>query len=102
MLSLIANKKFILALLIGAAMLLSSCGGDSNTPSSHLAPTLTGNWQFTVANPADQSFLGGLQGGFLVNKKGAVTGGAIYSVSLPSQNGGSATVCNSGSASITG
>ena len=28
--------------------------------------TLSGNWQFTLANPPDGSFLGGLQGGFLL------------------------------------
>ena len=89
---------FSLVFVFAALLLLSACGGSSSSPS----PTngsLSGNWQFTVAPPADNSFVGGLQGGFLLAKSGAVTGGATYSVALPGQGG---TVCNSGSASITG
>ena len=51
-----------------------------------------------MANPVDGSFLGGLQGGFLLQQNGAVTGGAVYSVSLPEL----LIPCNSGSAPITG
>jgi hypothetical protein len=85
-------------LLLGTAT-LCGCGGKSTTQNS---ASLSGNWQFTVANPADNSFLGGLQGGFLLQSNSAVTGQAVYSVSLPGQNGGNPTICNSGSASITG
>lgn len=60
--------------------------------------TLSGNWQFTVAPPADGSYLGGLQGGFLLQDKGSVTGAASYAVSLSRL----LFPCNSGSASITG
>ncbi len=51
-----------------------------------------------MANPPDGSFLGGLQGGFLLQNSGSVTGAAVYSVSLPLL----AFPCNSGSAPITG
>jgi hypothetical protein len=72
-------------------------GGSQNTAS------LSGNWQFTVASPSDQSFIGGLQGGFLLQTSGSVTGGAVYSISLPpAEGGGNPTLCNGGSSPITG
>ena len=86
-------------LLFAGTMLLSGCGGSSRAQPP---AALSGNWQFTVANPSDQSFQGGLQGGFLLQSAGSVTGGAVYSVSLPAQGGGNPTICNSGSAPITG
>jgi hypothetical protein len=88
------------ALLLAATLALSGCGSNGN--GAPPTPSLSGNWQFTVANPSDQSFLGGIQGGFLLQKSDGITGGAVYSVSQPSQNGGNSTVCNSGSAAITG
>jgi hypothetical protein len=90
------------ATTIVMAMVLSACGGSSSPGGSQQSGALSGNWQFTVAGPPDQSFLGGLQGGFLLQKSGGVTGAAVYSVSLPGQGGGNPTVCNSGSAPITG
>jgi hypothetical protein len=61
--------------------------------------TLSGNWQFTMAPPGDGSFLGGIEGGFLLqNNDGLVNGGATYAVSLP----GLLIPCNSGSATVTG
>jgi len=87
-------------LLLSAVAMLSACsGGASSGGSQNIAP-LSGNWQFSVANPPDQTFIGGLQGGFLLQNHGTVTGAAVYSVSLPA--GGNPTVCNSGSAPITG
>src|SRR5260370_3562941 len=79
-------------------MMRSACGGASGG-GSQKAAWLSGNWQFAVTPPADGSFLGGLQGGFLLQKNSSVTGAVVYSVSLP-QSGGSPTVCNSGSAPI--
>lgn len=87
-----------------ASVVLSGCSSSSHSSSgSQSGAALSGNWQFTVVSPSDQSFLGGLQGGFLLQNNGAVTGAAVYSISLPpTQSGGNATVCNSGSAPITG
>src|SRR5262249_22308120 len=46
---------------------------------------------------------GGLQGGFLLENKGSVNGSVVYSVSLPpSQQVTNPTLCNAGSASVTG
>jgi len=97
-----ACGKALGLLLLGATMMLSGCGGSSNSNNVQAPPSLSGNWQFTVASPSDNSFSGGLQGGFLLQTNNSVTGGAVYSVSLPSQTGGSPTICNSGSATITG
>jgi len=86
--------------LLAGTILLSACGGGNSNPSSQLPATLSGNWQFTMAAPADGSFLGGLEGGFLLQNHASVTGAAAYSVALPANP--NPTVCNSGSAAITG
>ena len=97
-----ARTKSLLLLLLAGAMTLSSCGGNGNASKSNsqIPANLSGNWQFTMAPPADGSFAGGLQGGFLLQPSSSVTGAVAYSVSLPPiQN---SMVCNSGSAAITG
>jgi hypothetical protein len=95
----VRGKSLWACLLLAGTIALSACGGSGNTGEPPVS--LSGNWQFTVANPPDQSFLGGLQGGFLLQTNGSVTGAAVYSISLPGQNGGNPTLCNSGSAPIT-
>jgi hypothetical protein len=93
--------KSLLGSLLASVATFCACG--NNSPSTSQNKPLSGNWQFTMASPADGSFVGGLQGGFLLQSKGAITGGAVYSIALPpSQTGATATVCNSGSASVTG
>jgi hypothetical protein len=84
-------------LLLGT-MMLSACGGGSFSAVVPVNATLSGNWQFTMAPPADGSYLGGLQGGFLLQTNSSATGGATYAVSLPELP----YPCNSGSATITG
>jgi hypothetical protein len=86
-----------LVLLVGT-LLLSSCGSSSNHNPLLLGPQLSGNWQFTVAPPGDQSFTGGLQGGFLVQDNNSLTGSIAFSVASSTPT----TVCNSGSAAVTG
>lgn len=98
-----AGVKSLLLLLLAGTMVLSACGGSSSSGGSETPATLSGNWQFSmanqVANPPNPEFTGGLQGGFLLqNSSGSVTGGAAYSVSEPQL----LIPCNSGSASITG
>jgi hypothetical protein len=92
-----AYVKGLLLAFLAATTMLSACGGGSSGGSEN-SVTLSGNWQFTVAPPADGSFLGGLQGGFLLLTNRSVTGSAVYAVSLPQLP----YPCNSGSAPITG
>ncbi len=79
-------------------MMLTACGGSSSSSSTVENVTLAGNWQFAVAPPSDGSFLGGLQGGFLLQNGSSATGAAAYSVSLPEL----LIPCSSGTAQITG
>src|SRR5215472_15392140 len=93
--------ELLLGSLLAAVAAFCACG--NNPPSTSQNNPLSGNWEFTMAAPSDGSFVGGLEGGFLLQSNGAVTGGAVYSIALPpSQTGATATVCNSGSASVTG
>jgi hypothetical protein len=55
-----------------------------------------------MGTPSDNSFLGGMQGGFLLQNNTAITGGVIYSVFLPPVPGSSPAICSSGSAPVTG
>jgi hypothetical protein len=84
--------------ILPIAGMLMLCGCSNHVPDvQQFGPQLSGNWQFTVANPPDQSFVGGVQGGFLVQSNNSLTGSLAFSIS-----GSSASVCNSGSAGITG
>lgn len=100
------DVKNTVLLLIASLALLSGCGGSgggsNSSGSAQNASPLSGNWQFTMAAPPDNSSIGGLQGGFLLQKSGAVSGGVTYSIMLPGQQGGSSTLCNGGSAPMTG
>jgi hypothetical protein len=87
-----------LLLLAAGILMLSACGGSVSSGSAPIQASVSGNWQFTMAPPADGSFLGGLDGGFLLENNGSVSGGATYSVSLPNL----LVPCNSGSATVTG
>jgi len=86
-------------------MMFSACGGGSAGSDPQQPATLAGNWQFSMSNPdptypSNQVY--GLEGGFLLQKNGSVTGQAVYSVSGISESNGQWTVCNAGSATITG
>jgi hypothetical protein len=101
--------KCLLPLLLLGIMALSACGGGVSNGTSFAPPTLSGNWQFTVGeqlnpDPTKPSFTGGLQGGFLLQTNGAVTGQAVYSIMTqpPLGSGGNPTECNSGTDQITG
>jgi hypothetical protein len=89
-------KCLLLPLLLGT-LILAACGGSSSG-GGQIQLSLSGNWQFTMAPPSDGSFLGGLQGGFLLQNGTSVTGAAAYAVSLP----GLLIPCNIGTATITG
>jgi hypothetical protein len=90
----------LIALL--SLLTLTACGG-SKSDSSNSGASLAGNWQFMMAPASDNSFIGGIQGGFLLQSNGTVTGGVTYSIFLPPQQAGSpSTLCNSGSAPVKG
>ena len=92
-------QLLLAATLFAATALLLSCGGSNNSGGAQSSnPTLAGNWQFTMAPPSDGSFVGGLQGGFLLQTNGAITGSAAYAVSLPLLP----YPCNNGSSQVTG
>ena len=107
-----------LCVLLFAGLILSGCGGGRSPSSSENSGPLAGNWQFILASPSDGSFLGSpnpacastsgtlppiCSGGFLRQNQDSVTGALVYSIQLPpSQNSGSPTLCNSGSAPVTG
>ena len=85
------------------AMMLSACGGGGASGNSQQSATLSGNWQFTMAPqtdgvPGDPTFNGGLQGGFLLQSNGSVTGQTVYSITSSTSNTGA---CNSGSAPVS-
>ena len=98
------RKVKLSSLFLSAALFaLSACGGKSSNNDAQNTGTLAGNWQFALATPSDNSFQGGIQGGFLLqNNDGTVTGSVVYAVYLPAQSGGVPTLCNSGSAPVTG
>lgn len=85
-------------LLLACTVALSGCGGSSSSNRLLIPPSLSGNWQFTMSPPTDGSFVGGLQGGFLLDNNGSVSGAATYSVSLTNFS----APCNRGSATVTG
>jgi hypothetical protein len=94
----VAPASLTVALLV-ATMMLSSCGSNNNSNNTQVNDnSLEGNWQFTMAPPPDGSFLGGLQGGFLLETNSTITGSAAYAVSLPLLP----YPCNSGSSQVTG
>jgi hypothetical protein len=97
------RMKAWLAFLLAGLVVLSACGGSGSSTQSQSSGSLAGNWQFTMSPPSDNSFQGGIQGGFLLQKNGSVSGGTTYSISLPpQQQGGAPTLCSSGSAPVTG
>jgi hypothetical protein len=96
------GRKFAAIVLWAGLSFLSACGGAGKSQQTQAAGTLAGNWQFTMSSPSDNSFSGGMQGGFLLQSNGSVTGQVAYSVFLPAQSGGSPTLCSSGSATVTG
>jgi hypothetical protein len=97
-----ASANGCLALLLLGLVGLSGCGGNSGSGDGPPATQLSGNWQFTMQAPPDNSYVGGLQGGFVLQKGGAVTGAAVFSIALPQPPPTPPTVCSSGSATISG
>jgi hypothetical protein len=104
-----ARKRQIALLLLtlSLAMALVACG--SSGTNSQLPLTLSGNWQFTMAEQLNTdaslpSFTGGLQGGFLIQNGSTVSGQMTFATTTqpPFGSGGTPTQCNSGVTPISG
>jgi len=91
------RKSLCVSLASCIIMALSACGGGSSGPPQS-GTQVAGNWQFAMQNPPGNSFTGGLQGGFLLQKNGSLIGQVTFSITAS----GSALACNSGTATITG
>lgn len=83
--------------LAATMMMLSACGGGASGASQ--STSLAGNWQFALTNTPDLTPNSGLQGGFLLQSNGSVSGAVVYSNTLLNSLLGP---CSSGSTPITG
>jgi hypothetical protein len=96
-------KKLGAWLLPGLMIALSGCGTNRSSTSGTNTPPVSGNWQFAMTTPAGVSFVSSpLEGGFLLQKNGSLSGQVVFALTLAGQNGGNPTVCNSGTATVTG
>ena len=91
-----------LFLLVIVAFTTLSCGGGSSVAPPQVSPQVGGNWQFSLSTTGTTFFASPIQGGFLLQKNGSVTGQIAFSIVLPSQNGGLPITCNSGTAVMVG
>jgi hypothetical protein len=94
--------RLYLLLLTFLALTLSGCGGSGSSTATPGDPQVSGNWQFTMSIAGTSFYSSPLQGGFLLQKNGAIIGQIHFAIVLPAANGGSPTVCNSGTATVTG
>ena len=100
--SLLSVMLPVSVMLLATMMLSAGGGGSSNNSATQIPLTLSGNWQFTMSPQVDQNnqvlYLGGLEGGFLLQNSGSAKGSTEYAVSIP----GILTPCSAGSATVTG
>ncbi len=91
-----------LILLVAITLALCSCGGGSSSILDQKAQ-VAGNWQLALTTTGDSFAASPLQGGFLQQNNGALSGQIAFSIVLPPSGGsGANTVCNSGTATVTG
>jgi hypothetical protein len=92
-------------LLLAVTLILSSCGGSSSSTSSQQNGAIPGNWQFSMT-PADPNYPAsaqyGLQGGFLLQTNGKISGQVVYTIASDQLQNGLPVICDSGSAFVTG
>jgi len=94
------------AVVIVSVFFVSGCGGGGSSSDPQQGAGMSGNWQFSLTNPDTSgnyppNALYGLEGGFLLQKNGTVTGQAAYYIYGADQTG-AWSVCDSGSATVTG
>lgn len=100
--SALAAIGLYLLLLFVVAFTTSSCGGGNNSSSTQSSTQVGGNWQFSLSTTGTSFVTSPLEGGFLLQTNGSITGQILLSIVLPSQNGGTPTICNSGTATVVG
>jgi hypothetical protein len=100
--SALALTGLCLFALVIVAFTTSSCGGGSSLGPPPSGPQVAGNWQFTLTTSGTSFAASPLEGGFLLEQNGSITGQIQVSILLPSTSGGANTNCNSGIATVTG
>lgn len=93
-----ALERSLWLLSLACTIVLSACGGGTSS-SMQPSATLSGNWQFSMTTTPDLVANSGLQGGFVLQNNGSVSGAVVYSNTVLSSLQGP---CNSGSAPLTG
>ncbi len=92
-------------LLLAATLILSACGGSSSSSNSQQNGAMAGNWQFSMTAP-DPNYPAiaqyALQGGFLQQNNGKITGQVAYTIAFDQAPNGVPVVCDSGSAAVSG
>jgi len=92
-------------LWLAMTLMFSACGGNSSSSSSQQKVAMSGNWQFSMT-PADPNYPAsaqyGLQGGFLLQANGKISGQVVYTIASNQLQNGLPVVCDSGSALVTG
>jgi hypothetical protein len=93
----------VFILLVSLSLAISSCGGGSsgNSGSSPGNSLVAGNWQFTMSTNGNSFVASPLQGGLIQQANGSLSGQVMFSILLPGA-GTSTTICNSGTATVTG
>jgi hypothetical protein len=89
-------KSIAIVLMICLVATFSACGGNSS--SGQNSALFSGNWQFAMTTSGTSFVTSPLEGGFLLQNKGALSGQLVFSLWLP----GATSPCNSGSAAVTG
>ena len=101
--SALGGTDLCLFLLVVVVFTTLSCGGGSSVPPPEVGPQVAGNWQFTLTTTSTSFTASPLQGGFLLQQNGSITGQIEFSILLPPSSYGSGnTNCNSGTATVTG
>lgn len=99
----VVSLRLILLILLSLA--LSGCGGSNSSAVTSSDPQVSGNWQFNLTTKGTSLAIGvsPLQGGFLLQKNGSITGQTAFSIELPpSQPTNPPTTCNAGTATVSG
>jgi hypothetical protein len=87
-------------LLASFTLLLVSCGGGGGSSILEQKAQVAGNWQFTLTTTGDSFSASPLQGGFLQQNNGTLSGQIAFFI-IPTAGGGS-TACNNGTATVAG